>query len=236
MRRFFVQPFHDTVAAFEGGLAHRGAPALGWIALGCALGWWIYVPLHELMHAWGCQLGGGTVSRLDIAEGYGGSLLQRVFPYVRVGSAYAGQLAGFDTGGSDVVYAVTVAFPYLLTLFPGVPLMVGAIVRRPRSPAGLLVLGAALPPAWAPFLSVTGDYYELGAILASRAAARTLGIDGRAWRGDDVFVIAARSGLGAGDLAGIACSLLAGILLAFATYAVARGVTRVRLGAGGAAR
>jgi hypothetical protein len=81
--------------------------------------------------------------------------------------------------------------------------------------------------AWAPILSIGGDFYELGAIAVSRAAGM-FGVEGRDWRGDDVVAIIGRR-LGGGafswpDLAGIAASLLLGIVLAFATYSVGRGV------------
>lgn len=228
MKRFLTQPFADALGALERGIGQGGAASLGWVALGCALSWWAYVPLHELMHAWGCQLAGGTVTRLDIAQGYGGSFLQKVFPYVRVGSDYAGQLTGFDTHGSDLTYAATVAFPYLLTLFPGVPLLVRTASRSHSSAGASFALGAALPLAWAPFLSFGGDYYELGSIAASRLAELLAGVDGRGWRGDDVFLIAGRDGLRPGDVAGIAGSLLLGLLLAFATYALGRRLARVR--------
>lgn len=231
MSRFFLSPFADFLAAYDRGIGRQGLWAMLWVALACGLAWWVYVPLHELMHAWGCQLAGGKVTQLDIAEGYGGDLLQRVFPYVRVGSDYAGQLSGFDTHGSDFIYAVTVFFPYLLTLFPGVPLLMLVRARRHPSVSTLLILGAALPLAWAPFLSITGDYYELGSILASRLGESLLGMNTSAWRGDDLFRIAGPlfSGTGklhAADALGITLGLLIGLLLAFVTYALGRRLGR----------
>ncbi len=229
--RFFSHPFTDFLNAYDRGIGRKGILAIFWVGLACAATWWIYVPTHELMHAWGCQLSGGTVTRLDIAEGYGGSLLQRLFPYVRVGSDYAGQLSGFDTHGSDFTYAVTVIFPYLLTIFLGVPLLLHLRALRHPSNRSLLALGAALPLAWAPFLSITGDYYELGAILASRLAEGLFAIDTTAWRGDDLFRIAGplfseEVKLRGADAAGVLAGLVLAVLLAFATYALGRVVAR----------
>jgi hypothetical protein len=79
------------------------------IASSLLLSWWVYVPIHELAHAWGCLLAGGEVTRLEIDWIYGASLLARVFPYVTVGSEYAGRLSGFDNRGSDLTYLVTCA-------------------------------------------------------------------------------------------------------------------------------
>lgn len=231
MLRFFAQPFVDFLNAFDRGVGRQGAPALLWVAIGCGLAWWVYVPVHELMHAWGCLAFGGAVSELDIAEGYGGSYLQKIFPYVRVGSDYAGQLTGFDTRGSDFVYAVTVFFPYLLTLFPGVPLLLRTTSQRHPGAGALLLLGAALPLAWAPLLSFTGDYYELGSIVVSRLAESAFGVAGNSWRSDDLFRIAGpifsgKTDFAMGDLIGIALSFLVGLLLAFSTYALGRRLAR----------
>ncbi len=229
--RYLLLPFTDFLAAYDRGIGRKGVFAIFWVGAACAASWWVYVPLHELMHAWGCLLAGGTVTRLDIAEGYGGSLLQRVFPYVQVGSDYAGQLSGFDTHGSDWVYALTVFFPYLLTLVPGVPLLLYLRALRHPSNRALLLLGAILPLAWAPFLSVTGDYYELGSILVSRSAEWLFAINTDAWRGDDLFRIAGPifstdTKLRAGDALGIMTGFLVGLALAYATYALGRRLAR----------
>jgi hypothetical protein len=95
--------------------------------------------------------------------------------------------------------------------------------------ASTLLFDFALPIAWAPLLSVTGDFYELGAIAASRAAA-IVGVDGERWRGDDIVAIVRRQFGGAFswfDAAGVTASLLLGIVLAFATYAAGRAVAAV---------
>ncbi|HEX3633796.1 MAG TPA: hypothetical protein VHZ01_14900 [Casimicrobiaceae bacterium] len=225
--RLFVTPFTDLFAGLQRSTDAIGARALPLLLVACAAGWWLYVPVHELMHAWGAQLGGATVTRLDIDPIYGARFLQRVFPYVQVGSAYAGQLAGFDTHGSDLAYTLTVFFPFLLSIAIGIPLLVRAARAPAPGVASTLLFGFALPIAWAPILSIGGDYYELGAIAVSRAAAM-FGVDGESWRGDDVVAIVGRR-LGGGafswiDPAGVAASLLLGIVLAFVTYAAGRAV------------
>ncbi|MGE3297422.1 MAG: hypothetical protein AB7I68_08700 [Porticoccaceae bacterium] len=200
---------------------------LGWrgwlvLALGVAAGWWLYVPLHELAHALGCLAAGGEVTRLEIAPEYGAAWLARWLPFVAVGSDYAGQLTGFDTGGHDGVYLATVLAPYLLTLFPGVPALL--VCARRAGLAATAGFGASLPWALAPVLSLSGDYYEAGSILASRAGAALTDAGAVAvatWRSDDLFrLVAELAGRGALDgfnAVGIAAGLVLGILLALAT-------------------
>jgi hypothetical protein len=224
--RLFATPFVDLFTGLQRLTAGVGARALPLLLLACAAGWWIYVPLHELMHAWGAQLGGATVTRLDIDALYGARLLQRIFPYVQVGSAYAGQLVGFDTHGNDLTYALAVFFPFALTIGIGVPLLFRATTRPLPGIGSTLLFGLVLPVAWAPILSIGGDFYELGSIAVSRAAA-VLGGNGENWRGDDVVAIAGRNfsgGFAWFDAAGVAASLLVGIVLAFVTYAAGRAV------------
>lgn len=209
--------------------------ARGWdwqrlaVLVGAAgLTWWLYVPLHELAHALGCLLGGGSVSRLDIDPIYGAALLQRAFPFISVGSEYAGQLTGFDTRGSDLTYLLTDFLPFVGTILLGVPLLraAGQQGRRPLVQAALF--GAALPIAFAPFVSLTGDYYEMGSILVSRLAAwLEPGFAITRWRSDDLFKLAERlfgsDGAGSiGDAAGLAVSFAVGVVLAFLTYTAGR--------------
>lgn len=141
----------------------RGVSGLALALAGLVLGWWVYVPLHELLHAGACLLAGGEVTRLEIDGLYGGALLARVFPFVAPASDYAGRLSGFDTRGSDLVYLATDLGPFVLTLFPGV-----WVLRRAAAGRNALLFGASLPFALAPFLSLTGDAYEIGSILVTR--------------------------------------------------------------------
>lgn len=156
--RLFLDAFHGLDRCLD-----RGARGLAFALAGLALGWWIYVPIHELLHALTCLVAGGEVTRLEIAPPYGGALFARIFPFVVSGGEYAGRLSGFDTRGSDLIYLATDLGPFLLTLFPGIWLLRRAgTARRP------LLFGLALPFAFAPWLSLTGDAYEIGSILVTR--------------------------------------------------------------------
>ena len=156
------------------------------------------------------------------AAAYGAAWLARWLPFVVVGSDYAGQLTGFDTGGRDGVYLATVLAPYLLTLFPGIPALL--LCARRTGLAATAGFGASLPWGLAPVLSLSGDYYEAGSILASRAGVIVADVDElgvATWRSDDLFrLVADLSGRGAQDgvnSAGIAAGLVLGIVLAVAT-------------------
>jgi len=132
------------------------------------------------------------------------------------GSAYAGRLSGFDTRGSDWIYLATDLGPFVLTLFPGVWLM-----RRAASSQRGFLFGFSLPFALAPFLSLTGDAYEIGSILVTK--------DGRV-RGDDLFKIAEALGKIQGAPWGaFTLAALAGLLWACLTWAAGAWVAR-RLG------
>lgn len=219
-------PIGDYLAALDRLIVAWRWSRLAVLVASAMLSWWIYVPVHELAHAWGCLLGGGSVSQLDIAPIYGAALLQRVFPFVRVGSDYAGQLRGFDTYGSDATYMLTDFLPFLGTIFLGVPLL-RAAGRSGWPPAVQAALfGAALPIAFAPFVSLTGDYYEMGSILVSRVATHlNSGIDVARWRSDDLFKLAATlfgpAGTGTpGDAMVLAVAFATGAILAMGTYAL----------------
>jgi hypothetical protein len=170
--RVFLDAFHGLDRCLD-----RGIRGLALALMGLAVGWWIYVPLHELLHAAACLAAGGEVTRLEIAPQYGGGLLARVFPFVVSGGEYAGRLSGFDTRGSDLIYIATDLGPFLLTLFPGVWLL-----RRAGADGRPVLFGLALPFAFAPFLSLTGDAYEIGSILVTQLPPW-----GEALRGDDLL-------------------------------------------------
>ncbi|HSR49774.1 MAG TPA: hypothetical protein VLV83_03040 [Acidobacteriota bacterium] len=176
LMRSVLRPFNEFLELFEAHLRTGGMRALLGILAGLLAGWWIYVPLHELLHAWGCLASGGQVERLEIDPLYGADFLARLFPYVHSGSAYAGRLSGFDTGGSDWTYAVTIAAPFLLGL-AGFPLL--RLTRpadgsqgqdsaaSPPAPAALaraVLFGGAALLAGSPLLSLTGDLLELGTL------------------------------------------------------------------------
>ncbi len=211
-----------------------GWRALAWLAAGLLAGWWLYVPAHELLHAAACRAAGGEVRRLEIAPLYGGALLARMLPFVAAGGDYAGRLSGFDTHGSDAVYLATDLGPYLLTLFPGV----WWLRRSARTAKGYraFAFGAALPVALAPFLSLSGDAYEIGAIVVTRLPPWSEPAARQLLRGDDlglrVSAVAAAisgGGIGMGGTAegpgggaalwlGLALAAAAGLAWALAAY------------------
>ena len=220
IHRMLALPFRIGMHGMDGVVSRSGIAALPWLALGLLASWWVYVPLHELFHAWGCQFSGGTVSRLEIDPMYGATWLAGFFPDITPGSEYAGRLSGFDTGGSDAVYLCTVYFPYLLTVFVGVPALALAAQRRCA-----VCFGAAMPWAYTPFLSLTGDFYEIGSILVSRLAASWLPDAVERWRGDDLFLLVGNLygpaiGGNWADTMGIFLALMAGSIAAFLTFAL----------------
>ena len=207
-----MRPLQEISGGFDRCL-ETGVGGLVRIFLGLLVGWWVYVPLHELLHAGACLAAGGTVETLEISRWFGGDLFAAWIPFVVAGSEYAGRLSGFDTGGCDLVYLLTVLGPFVLTLFPGVWLLLSA---GRRGAAGWF--GFSLPFALAPFLSLTGDAYEIGSILVTRLPAW------QAWketlRGDDVGLMIEQLGaLESAPWSGFLLSLLVGIVWAVATFA-----------------
>jgi len=203
------------------------------MSAGLLVGWWIYVPIHELLHAAACVVTGGAVTELQVDPLYGGDVLGRIFPFVTAGGDYAGRLSGFDTGGSDLVYLATVAGPYVLTVFPGVWLLHWASTPGRWAVSRAALYGAALPVALAPFVSLPGDAYELGSILTTWLPPWSAHAD--LLRGDDAFRVGGsllEAALGTGGSfpaspvsswvlgSGLAVGLVVGGLWAFLTYAL----------------
>ncbi len=210
---FFTAPVRDVLEGMDRCL--DGFRDLLLIAAGLVTGWWLYVPVHELLHAVACVATGGTISRLEIDPLYGGQFLARLLPFVESGGDYAGRLAGFDTGGSDLVYLATVFGPYLLTVIPGVWAM-----RRTGERGAAFFFGFWLPVALAPFVSLTGDAYEIGSILVTRLPPWA---DLTVLRSDDVFRLAGElAELADPPWGGAALAFATGALWAFATYALGR--------------
>jgi hypothetical protein len=171
------------------------------------------------------MLAGGKVYTLELSPVYGADILKNFLPFISPGSEYAGQLTDFDTGGSDMVYLLTVFFPYILTVLVGVPLLRSAASKSSSTGvAGCIWFGAALPVAYAPFISVAGDYYEMGSILVTRLVSFIFrDFQVHRWRSDDLFRIAgdlffSSDTYKAADIAGVSFSLLTGIILVFGTY------------------
>ena len=238
--RWLLTPWHDTLVAMER-LADAPRPmlALGLTLVSLLAAWYVYVPIHELLHALGCLATGGEVSVLEIQPQYGGTLLAQVFPFVVAGGEYAGRLSGFETHGSDWVYLATDALPFTLSVAVGVPLL-RACGRAPRP----LWLGPGVVLGLAPFYNLPGDYYEMGSILATATAGALLGPPGAfdGLRSDDVFLLLGRwsedaSALGLTSAeAGVAPFVFAAavalaVILAFATYAAGDAIARLAVGA-----
>jgi hypothetical protein len=207
-----VRVFRDLLHGLDRCL-DQGIRGLALALAGLAAGWWLYVPIHELLHAVGCLIAGGSVTRLEVAPLYGGALLERIFPFVVAGGDYAGRLSGFDTRGNDLIYLATDLAPFALTLFPGVWWL------RKAGTAGRPVLfGLSLPFALAPFLSLPGDAYEIGSILVTRLPV---------WverqsvlRGDDLFQQIERlAALPDAPWGGLVLAALVGIVWAVLTCA-----------------
>lgn len=231
-----VSPLHDFFDAMESCLADGKPLYVLVILLSAVASWWVYVPLHELLHALGCVLSGGKVEQLEISGIYGASLLKKVFPFISAGSDYAGRLTGFDTGGSDFTFFVTDLFPYALTVFIGVPLLKSIPSYNSSSVSRSIRFGLAAPLAYAPFMSVFGDYYEMGSILISRlASSGAPGLPPDRWRSDDLFrlvhrLLASRAQAHAFDAVVVISSLLAGAILVFTTYWAGALFTRMIFG------
>ncbi|HEV8581792.1 MAG TPA: hypothetical protein VGX68_22210 [Thermoanaerobaculia bacterium] len=194
----------------------RGVRGLALVAAGLLAGWWVYVPLHELLHAAACWAAGGEVTRLEIDRVYGGAALAYIFPFVVPASEYAGRLSGFDTRGSDWIYLATDLGPFVLTLFPGV----WGLRRAARSRSAFF-FGASLPFAVAPFLSLTGDAYEIGSILVTRLPAWAGPAAQALLRGDDLIKkIEELAAVPDAPWGGVLAASLLGTLWAFLTYAL----------------
>ena len=231
LRRLFSPWIAAGQAAFEAldaTMAPPRRPAWGLAAavLSTLVAWWVYVPIHELLHAFGCMAFGGQVKELQIGASYGGALIERVVPFVRAGGEYAGRLSGFDTHGSDWTYLATDVAPYFLTLMFAFPLLV--VARRRRSP---MLFGPGAVLLAAPVMGMVGDFYEIGSILVSALLRFVLGTAQEtrvlALRHDDLLALLPEfskrfptDGLAWG--AAVAASSILGIALSGLTLAAAR--------------
>ncbi len=210
---WLLLPARDVLRGLDRCL-DTGGRGLLLVATGLLAGWWIYVPLHEFLHAGACLAAGGTVHRLEIDPLYGGGLLARLFTFIVPADAYAGRLSGFDTHGNDGIYLATDLGPFLLALLPG-----SWALRRAARARLPLLFGLALPTALAPFLSLTGDAYEIGAVLVTRLAPWSAAPIRQLLRGDDLLLkVRELAALPSAPWGGAALAALAGIVWAFLTY------------------
>jgi hypothetical protein len=175
-----ILPYQKSDKALKTGLT---------IMVSLVVTWFIYVPIHELLHVTGCLITGGSVSELIMGREYGADFLARVFPFITPASSqYAGRLTGFEPNG-DAGYLITVFAPYILTLFPGVWCLIYAARTR-----FFWLFGPGIVLGLAPFYNLTGDYFEMGTILVTRVlnvctAGKASSIAGAYWelRSDDLF-------------------------------------------------
>ena len=239
VRTFFRAPFDDVMNCL-GHIMIPGNPfkVLGPMLISMIVTWFIYVPIHEMLHVVGVVAPGGEVSVLEVAPRYGGTILAKHIPWVVSGGDYAGRLSGFDTKGSDLIYLSCVFMPFVLTVLIGVPLI--KLCMRRRRP---ILFGSAMVLGLASFYNMPGDYFEMGSIITTRVLTLFYGGGNppvfEGIRSDDVFTLIAnlftQTGVtGLGDIGPIAVlllivalSLIVDVLLAFATYALGCGVARV---------
>ncbi|MCB1051229.1 MAG: hypothetical protein H6510_05975 [Acidobacteria bacterium] len=121
-------------------------------------GFFVYTPIHELLHAGAALLFGGTVEELAISPEYGGALLAKVFPFVVTESEYAGQLSGFSVPNYWAYAGVDWA-PYLLSL-PGIALIAKAVQKQKTGLGGLGFLLAFIPVT-----QFSGDFFEMWSLI-----------------------------------------------------------------------
>ncbi len=163
--------------------------------------WFIYVPIHELLHVAGCVGTGGVVDTLILGREYGADFLKNVFPFIEPQtSRYAGRLTGFEPS-NDAGYFVTVLAPFLLTPIPGL-MALRLFIRKKNT----IYLAMGIIIGLAPFWNLTGDYFEMGTIVSTLAV--NLVTAGNAavsipafWelRSDDIFRLFGEIGSAPGD-------------------------------------
>jgi hypothetical protein len=104
LKYILILPFEDFLSGLERAIGKSAPVNIALLVLIFAVTWWIYVPIHELCHAFGCILGGGTVTEREISPKYGGAILQKDFS-VR-------SQAPNTRGSSRVRYGVTTSRIY----------------------------------------------------------------------------------------------------------------------------
>jgi len=173
MKKLLLIPLHDVLAGMEPVMRIRNPiKAMAPMLLAMLVTWFLYVPVHELLHVLGCVGTGGEVTELSLRPWYGGTILQQYFDFIVPDSNYAGQLTGFDTNGSDLVYLATDFLPFTLSVLFGVPLL--RFCTRKRHP---ILLGPAIVLGMAPFYNLPGDYYEMSSIITTRVVTMVFGED-----------------------------------------------------------
>ncbi|MHC5110250.1 MAG: hypothetical protein ACYTHJ_10270 [Planctomycetota bacterium] len=231
LKRFFRLPVDDVLS----GMGHvmvgtSPGRAMAPMIITMIATWFVYVPIHELLHAYGCVWTGGEISTLEIKSYYFGNLMKEYFPFVVVGSDYAGRLSGFDTKANDWIYLATVFAPFTLSVLFGV-----CMLRLCTKSRRTWLFGPSIVLGMAPFYNIQGDYYEMASIMITRVLTMFSGgghpprFEGL--RSDDIFTLfpmivtePTALGLDPGFTTILFALLVAimgvvlSILLAFATY------------------
>ena len=179
---------------------------------------WIYVPIHELMHAFATFLVGGEVRELAIDATYGGVFFAKIFPFVVSESEYAGQLTDFTTP-NKFAYFIVDMFPYLLSL-PGV-LLIRLAAKYKR--LWLFSLGFLL--MLVPLTQIFGDFYEAASLsMGEIMSLLNPSLDPNLIVSDDMFkLLSTIDESSKGNLLiyiSIALSLLLGLILAWLTIII----------------
>ncbi len=246
MPRFIRQPVDDMLCAMEPIMRVRSVwRSLVPMLLSMLVTWFIYVPIHELLHVGGYVVAGGPIEEavLEIKPMYGGTILAKYFSFVEPGGPYAGRLREFKRD-DDFIYLATDFGPFILSVLFGVVLL--RICGKRRRP---LLFGPAVVLGAAPFYNLPGDYYEMGSIMTTRALTFLTGAPSQpprfvGVRSDDVFTLIgnlitdpAALGLnGAGPILFgallIVVSIAVSVALAFLTYAAGDLVARATVGPG----
>lgn len=246
MPRIIRQPFDDMLCAMEPIMRVRSVwRSLVPMLLSMLITWFIYVPIHELLHVGGYVVAGGPIEEavLEIKPMYGGHILAKYFSFVEAGGPYAGRLREFKRD-DDFIYLATDFGPFILSVLFGVVLLrICAQRRRPLLFGPAVVLGAA------PFYNLPGDYYEMGSIMTTRTLTLLAGAPSQpprfsGLRSDDVFTLIgnlitdpAALGLNSagaivfGALLIVVC-IAVSVVLAFLTYAAGDIVARATVGPG----
>lgn len=228
IREIFTLPLYDYFAGLKICLTGFKVSYLIIIVIAFFVSWWVYVPVHELFHAFGCLLGGGEVNKLTLSPLYGAFFLKGLFPFISSGSEYAGQLTDFDTHNNYLTYLLTVFLPYVLTILIGIPLLKSVEDNSTSPYLNCIKFGVALPIAYSPFISITGDYYEIGSIIVTKFASFLfVSFQVERWLSDDLFKLSEKlffstDVVRAEDIGGVVLSFFLGIILAFVTYRAGR--------------
>ena len=110
---------------------------------------------------------------------YGGRIAADYFSWIDSDTPYAGQLADFSTGGSDLCYLWLVLVPYLAT-----PLARPLFRRADRKKSAAALAGGLLL-AFVPLMSIPGDFYEAASIIVTDVAGGAVA-NAEALRSDDL--------------------------------------------------